>query len=57
LWGEQETAEFIDLAAHYDEFAVHYIQEVTGENAWIVVTDSEALAPSPSRRTIHDADT
>lgn len=43
---------FIDLAAHFDDLAVHYIQDTTvGNNSWIVVTTGDKpLAPSPRRK-------
>jgi hypothetical protein len=48
--GSFSQTDFIDLAAHYDDFVVHYIQNITDANtSWVVVTnaDSEPLAPSP----------
>ena len=49
--GDAKQTQFIDLAAHYADFAVHYIQDVTNSNdSWIVVTDPDALAPSPRKR-------
>lgn len=48
--GSENSTTFIDLAAHYDDFAVHYIQDASeGNDSWIVVTDTEALAPSPRK--------
>jgi len=48
--GGMKEKYFIDLAAHYDDFAVHYIQDTTeGNNSWITVTDNKALAPSPKK--------
>lgn len=39
---------FIDLAAHYDDFAVHYVLNTTnGNESWISVTDNEAVALTP----------
>lgn len=39
---------FVDLAAHYEDFAVHYVQNVTnGNESWIVITGTEALAKTP----------
>jgi hypothetical protein len=52
LSGSADDTMFVDLAAHYDDFAVHYIQDMTnGNDSWIVVTDPNALAPSPRRLT------
>lgn len=44
-----EQAVFVDLAAHYQDFAVHYIQDTgrSAANSWVVVTDPDALAPTP----------
>jgi hypothetical protein len=44
---KQDT--FIDLAAHYEDFIVHYIQDVSeGSNSWMVVTrPHQRLAASP----------
>jgi hypothetical protein len=50
LGGSPDQTLFVDLAAHYESFAVHYIQEIDGNNAWVVVTDPDALAPSPRKR-------
>jgi len=42
---------FVDFAAIYDTFAVHYIQDVSnGRDSWIVVTDPYETAPSPKRK-------
>ncbi len=40
---------FIDLAAHYEDFTVHYIQDTTdGNNSWVVVSENvERMAESP----------
>jgi len=44
---------YVDLAAHYPDFAVHFIQDVTnGNNSWIVVTDPDSLAPSPLNKDL-----
>lgn len=50
--GASSEEKFIDLAAHYDGFAVHYIQNVTNTNlSWIVVSDgSGRMAATPDRR-------
>lgn len=48
ILGNKKQKLFVDLAAHYETFAVHYIQDITeGNNSWICVTDNQALAPSP----------
>ena len=50
LSGSPTQTNFIDLAAHYKDFAVHYIQDATdGKDSWIVVTDPDSLAPSPRK--------
>jgi hypothetical protein len=47
--GPFEQVLFVDLAAHYPDFAVHFIQDVTnGNDSWVVITDPEALAPTPN---------
>lgn len=48
--GKQEH--FVDLAAHYDAFTVHFIQDLQdGNNSWVVVTEGDnPLAPSPRVR-------
>lgn len=40
---------FVDLAAHYPEFTVHYIQDITdGNNSWVLITKGDLpLAESP----------
>lgn len=47
--GELEQTLFVDMAAHYDDFIVHYIQDVTnGNNSWVIVTKgAERLAVTP----------
>jgi hypothetical protein len=52
LMAKRDSTEFVDLAAHYPLFTVHYIQDVTnGNNSWIVVTDGDTpMAISPSRK-------
>jgi hypothetical protein len=48
---DAKATTFVDLAAHYEDFAVHFIQDITeGNDSWIVVTDPNALAPSPKRK-------
>lgn len=41
---------FVDMAAHYDDFIVHYIQDVTNnDTSWVIVTKgAERLAQTPS---------
>lgn len=40
--GEFSQTNFVDLAAHYGDFAVHYIQDTTdGNNSWVLVTDGD----------------
>jgi hypothetical protein len=46
--GQFSQGNFVDLAAHYEDYAVHFIQDVTNDyDSWVVVTDPEALAPTP----------
>jgi hypothetical protein len=47
--GQLTQTNFVDLTAHFDEFEVHYIQDVTkGWDSWIVVTQGhEPMMPSP----------
>lgn len=42
---------FIELAAHFEDFMVRFIQDTTdGNNSWIVVTDNtRAMAETPRR--------
>lgn len=54
LMGTNENTHFIDLAAHYDDFIVHYVQDAgDGNTSWVVVTPStqERLAESPRKTT------
>lgn len=49
----KEEWNYIDLAAHYQDFAVHFVQDVTnGDNSWIVVTDTDAMAPTPLNKDL-----
>jgi hypothetical protein len=51
--GGFSQVDFVDLAAHYDGYVVHYIQDVSdGNTSWVVVTDEsrEALAPTPRKQ-------
>lgn len=50
--GGGSQTHFIDLAAHFDDFSVHYIQDVSqGNNSWVVVTQGDSpLVPSPRKR-------
>lgn len=47
-----DSTEFVDLAAHYPQFAVHYVQDVTdGNNSWVIVTEGDTpLATTPIKR-------
>lgn len=46
-----EQTIFMDLAAHYPDFAVHYIQDLTHANdSWVVVTGPDAKAPTPKAK-------
>lgn len=48
--GSFSQENFIDLAAHYQDLTVHYIQELDGNNSWIVMTEGDLpLAESPRR--------
>lgn len=48
--GSPVETHYVDLAAHFENFAVHYIQDIThGNTSWITVTAPDALAPSPRR--------
>jgi len=41
---------FIDLGAHYDNFTVHYIQDITQKNnSWVTVTDKDCYTPLIAR--------
>lgn len=44
--GNIEQHNYIDLAAHYDKFDVHFVQDIDdGNTSWVVVTDpGEPLA-------------
>ena len=51
--GQGEQAHFVALAAHYDDFTVHLIQDTgQGNTSWVVVTDGEGdpIVPSPRRK-------
>jgi len=51
ILGDTKERHFIDIAAHYGDFAVHSIHDLTdGKTSWICVTGPEALAPSPKPR-------
>ena len=52
ILGDMDTTEFVDLAAHYGELTVHYVQDVTdGNTAWVIVTTGDTpLAPSPAKQ-------
>ena len=51
IFGTPKEKHFIDLSAHYGDFAVHYIQDITeGNNAWVTVTDNDAVEPSPESK-------
>jgi len=43
---------FIDLAAHFDGFAVHYLQNITNPNlSWVIVSNGKGrMAQSPDKR-------
>lgn len=53
--GGLKQATFIELSAHYEDFVVSYIQDITGGNvAWIVVTDDRrVMAETPRRNTYY----
>lgn len=40
---------FIDLAAHYVDYSVHYVQDIQdGNNSWVIVTTNDTpMAESP----------
>jgi hypothetical protein len=50
--GIMKQTNFVELSAHYDDFVVSYIQDVSeGANSWIVVTDDRTgLAETPRRK-------
>ena len=50
--GITNVEKFIDLAAHFDGFAVHYLQNMTNPNvSWVLVTDvSGRMATTPHRK-------
>lgn len=47
--GVLEQDNFIDLVAHYNDFQVHYIQDIqNGNNAWVTITkDFLPMASTP----------
>lgn len=49
--GAFSQAHFIDLAAHYENLVVHFIQELDGNNSWVVVSEGDMpMAESPRSR-------
>jgi hypothetical protein len=52
-----EETRFIELTAHYEDFAVSYVQDITGRlNSWVFVTEArDGLAETP-RRMIQEAE-
>lgn len=50
--GLLKQTDFIELCAHYGDFSVRFIQDVSeGANSWVVVTDDvQAMAETPRRR-------
>ena len=53
MMGQGKQSHFVALAAHFDEFTVNYIQDVSLANtSWIVVTKGEGspLVPSPRKK-------
>lgn len=52
VFGDKSQKDYVDVAAHYENFAVHYICDTSdGNTSWVTVTDPEAMAPSPDRLT------
>lgn len=52
--GPVEQQVFVDLAAHYDQFAVHYIQNATiGNESWVVITDNQAISTTPRNNNVN----
>lgn len=44
-----EVCNLVDVAAHYDDFELHLIQDLDGNGGYVEITKgTEALAPSPS---------
>lgn len=49
--GSFSQVHFIDLAAHYEQLTVHFIQELGGSNSWVLVTEGDVpLAETPRSR-------
>ena len=53
ITGHFEQTKFVELSAHYPEFDVSYIQDITnGNNSWIVVTQGRnPMAPTPPKQS------
>ena len=52
LLGRMTEKHFINLGAHYKDYAVHFIQDMNDiSSAWITVTDNQAPAPSPEHES------
>jgi len=50
--GTFSQTQFVDLAAHYDGFSVHYVQDITdGNNSWVIVTEGDSPLAETPRRT------
>ena len=48
LSGHQIT-EFIDIAAHFKDFVVHYITNINDAESWVTISDPfDAISPSPN---------
>lgn len=53
--GGGKQSHFVNLTAHFDDFEVHYVQDVEGTTSWIIVTrDFDAIAPTPRRQVEPD---
>lgn len=49
LSGSPAQSNFVDYIALYEDFAVHYIQEIDGNKSWVAVTEPDAMMPSPRK--------
>lgn len=48
ILGNMKEKHLVDIGAHYDTFAVHYIHDITnGLESWVTITDNEAPLKSP----------
>lgn len=51
IGGDQSQSDFLDAAAHYEGYSVHFITQVDDiTNAWVEVRDNACIAPSPTKK-------